>query len=1032
MSKKLLLNLVVDDKGTVKIQRFGKQAKKSMMNANSGTTQLSSSLSGLLTPSIVGVTAVLAGMAVGLVKVTKTGMQFESTMKMVQAVSGANAEQFKQLEAAALRMGATTEHSATQSAQSLKYLSMAGLDVQSSLTALPGMLDLATAAQMDLGTASDIVTDTLTAFGMETDELSRLSDAFIATATKSNTTTQMLGESFKYVAPIAAQMGYEVEQTAAYLGVLANAGIKASDAGTDMRQVLLRTGKAAKKLGIEGASLAEVLTTMKERQFSANQVTELYGMIASKSAMVLMNNTEAVADLNAELEKSAGITKRVAEVMRDSAENDWKIMMSAIQDVSLGMFEAFGPDLRLAIQETTKAIQDNKAAFVELGVVVAGGMDLYTNLAVVFNDTMDAIRPFGRNLYETFKFGFQSSGAILAVFAADTMTLISTMADGWMDLGNIMYSAITFNFDGIKKNWALLVSRGGKLNGELGSNWNSMVAEIDSDWAKMAASMMQKNAIVVADTKAAIESSVSANAGAMDIITDDTEKASKTQIKIEEKKANVIKNIFSDMVSDSLDAANEMIGITEKRVNKEISLEQKKYQAIEKASNSFTISTSSNDQYKSRYNYARQKWEQVANPNYRPTVAAQNDDVTADLITTSNNYLSSIASTETAALSAYNKQTDILKNAFGSVSDLSASMSIGSLAPSRSSQSMGLEYAGLLSVVKATTGEAQESAIEDFAKFVPDFLESLSSSSSNYLAEFKSIKKDVDLLALDLGSDIFKQQLDIMPESIKMSDFVTFDWADLQNDIDTGKLSEANAKVLELMGKLQTGLPGAVSTATGGQGIEGFNAGLISTLYPLSNASGNTETATSNVANNLVAMGDMFTSLASSLADTTIPSITESIQGIADAAAQGSMQEAYLQNWVPFESKWSLFSVAGRLIQQGGPTWGHDGSGGIYETAPPAAQYVPYARKGGLMTQPTIGGEAGPEWAVPTYEPERSNFLKSVGVDTDAIANKIASKSGGGGGQVISVQIDGREIARAIAKQGKSSPDLVKMIREIA
>ncbi len=329
----------------------------------------SNAMTGVKT-AITGVTFAMAAMA-GIrmfVNVTKEAMQFESTMKRVKAVSGATGQQFQDLTNVARDMGATTEWSANQAAEGLKFTSMAGFDAQESIKALPGMLDLATIAQMDLAQASDITTDVLTAFGLSAENTGRLTDALVNTITRSNTNVQMLGESFKYVAAVAAQMGYDVEQTASYLGVLANSGIKASMAGTHLRQIMLRTSKAAEKLGMDsGASLNEVLAEMKKRMFTAAQVSKFFGMRATASALVLMNNVDAVQKLNTELDNNRGATKKVAKEVRDSTENAWKILQSTISGLKLDIAEVYTAELVKAIKGTTKVLQDNKEIFIALG-----------------------------------------------------------------------------------------------------------------------------------------------------------------------------------------------------------------------------------------------------------------------------------------------------------------------------------------------------------------------------------------------------------------------------------------------------------------------------------------------------------------------------------------------------------------------------------------------------------------------------------------------------------------------------------------
>lgn len=504
-----------------------------------------------------------------------------------------------------------------------------------------------------------------------------------------------------------------------------------------------------------------------------------------------------------------------------------------------------------------------------------------------------------------------------------------------------------------------------------------------------------------------------------DNILNKVEETKEEEVKLEEEKADDITDIWEDLVKNHTDASNNMLQVTEQRVNKEVQLEKDKAFKLNsifdrESSDSFRLMIDNTKPTRPQFNYMTLKWEQVQNPNYSPAIS-EKEEITTDLISNSNTYLSNIQSTQEDLLREYESQTDILRDAFGTVSGLLDEMTMGDLAVVADPQLMGLEYERLLSQVKSATVEGLPEAAKAFAQFVPNYLRFLESSSADFGNIFESLKKDVSLLELSLGVDVFQRQMEILPESIKLSDFITFDWTDLQNDINTGKLAEANTKVLELMASLQTDLPAAVLEATGGKGIEGFNTSLVSTLFPLENASDNTETVTSNVADNLIAMGDMFTALAAGLAGTTIPSITESINAIAKAAQGDPLQQAYLQEWIKEAGQWMLYTPSGRLVRKGPMTYDLINGEVVPNNYVPAPVYVPYAKKGGITDGVTIAGEAGRELIIPLYEPEQSNLLKKMGVS-----------SGEEAPQIISVQIDGREIVRALANQSKSNSEFVK------
>lgn len=182
-----------------------------------------------------------------------TGMTFTSSMSNVKALSGATAEEMEALTEKAEEMGKKTSFTASQSADALGYMALAGWNTEEMLDGIDGVLNLAAASSMDLATASDIVTDAMTAFEMSADETNRFVDVLAATSTSSNTTVEMLGQSFKYVGAICGAMGYSIEDAGVALGMMANSGIKAEQAGTSLRSLLTRlstnAGASANSLG---------------------------------------------------------------------------------------------------------------------------------------------------------------------------------------------------------------------------------------------------------------------------------------------------------------------------------------------------------------------------------------------------------------------------------------------------------------------------------------------------------------------------------------------------------------------------------------------------------------------------------------------------------------------------------------------------------------------------------------------------------------------------------------------------------------
>lgn len=168
----------------------------------------------------------------------KTAAEFESSMSKVSAVSGATGADLDALSKKAREMGSKTKYSASEAAEAMNYMAMAGWKTRDMLDGLEGGMNLAAASGESLGTTSDIVTDALTAFGLSAKDSGHFADVLAAASSNANTNVSMMGETFKYAAPIAGALGFSVEDTAEAIGLMANAGIKGSQAGTTLRTIM--------------------------------------------------------------------------------------------------------------------------------------------------------------------------------------------------------------------------------------------------------------------------------------------------------------------------------------------------------------------------------------------------------------------------------------------------------------------------------------------------------------------------------------------------------------------------------------------------------------------------------------------------------------------------------------------------------------------------------------------------------------------------------------------------------------------------
>lgn len=338
-----------------------------------------------------------AGLAVALGTPIKIAAQFEQSMSKVGAVSNATDQQIAQLTATARNLGATTAWSASQAAEGMQFLAMAGFNTQQTIAAMPGMLNLASAGATDLGSAADIASNILTGFNLKAEEMGRLGDVMVNTFTSSNTNIAMLGETMKYVAPIAASTGVSLEQAAAMAGKLGDAGIQGSNAGTALRAVISRlsapTGEAAKalqRLGIEtqdaNGDLRDVPTILAEMNQSmssmgsaarAELTSTIFGLEAASGATVLLGQAGS-----GELQKytdsltKSGSAARVAAKQNDNAMGALRRLSSASESIAITMGNVLLPVLASGAENLASlvGIADTFAQnFPTVTAVIVGG-----------------------------------------------------------------------------------------------------------------------------------------------------------------------------------------------------------------------------------------------------------------------------------------------------------------------------------------------------------------------------------------------------------------------------------------------------------------------------------------------------------------------------------------------------------------------------------------------------------------------------------------------------------------------------------
>ena len=319
-------------------------------------------------------------------EVVETGSTFEAAMSGVGAISGATASEMEELTAKAEEMGATTKYTAAESAEAFKYMAMAGWKTEDMMSGIEGILSLAAASGEELGTTSDIVTDAMTAFGLGAENAGHFADVLAAASSNANTNVAMMGETFKYVAPIAGAMNYSIEDTAEMIGVMANSGIKATNAGTALRSIITRlstdAGATAKSFGALGTltqelgvefynadgsarDFGDVISETREKWkgLTDEQQTSYGKTIAGTNAlsgwMALMNAAPAdVEKLTGAIRDCDGAATDMSTTMIDNLSGDMTILGSAVDGMKIQLSKSLAPALRDAVGYVTEHIPD--------------------------------------------------------------------------------------------------------------------------------------------------------------------------------------------------------------------------------------------------------------------------------------------------------------------------------------------------------------------------------------------------------------------------------------------------------------------------------------------------------------------------------------------------------------------------------------------------------------------------------------------------------------------------------------------------
>lgn len=401
------------------------------------------------------------------------GSDFESQMSTVQSISGASAEELEALTEKAKEMGQTTQFSATEAAQGMEYMAMAGWNTAEITDGLAGVMNLAAASGEDLATTSDIVTDAMTAFGMSADESDRFADVLAKTASSANTNVSLMGATFKNVAPLAGAMNYNIEDMSVAIGLMANAGVKGEKAGTSLKNIITNladpTDEAVAAMNDLGVSLVDSEGNTKSFEAVVGELrtgfdglteaekAQYASTIAGKEGMsgllaIVNSSEEDYQSLSESINNCSGAAEEMANTRLDNLKGDVTLLKSNVEGTALALYEDLSPGLREVVQGTNDLVtafnEGGVDALVEKIPVVVGNMltSLSTSLQTKVPEILSAVNAVLSTVLTTL--AVQAPDLINSILPAllggflglvqalvDTVpTLVPTIADGAMQL----------------------------------------------------------------------------------------------------------------------------------------------------------------------------------------------------------------------------------------------------------------------------------------------------------------------------------------------------------------------------------------------------------------------------------------------------------------------------------------------------------------------------------------------------------------------------------------------------------------------
>lgn len=475
--------------GLLRIARNTQGVTREMRAATRDVVRFKDKVSHAVTSAVK--TTAKVGLAAGAgfaAYAVKSGAEFEAQMSKVQAISGASVEDTIRMTNAAREMGRITKFSATEGGQALEYMAMAGWKTDQMLAGLPGIMNLAAASGEELGLVSDIVTDALTAFKMNAEDTGRFVNVLAAASSNSNTNVAMMGETFKYLAPIAGTLGYSIEDTSVAIGLMANSSVKADQAGTSLRGVLTNLAKPSesnlkymKRLGVSltdnSGKVKPLITLLDEfrqkfAKLSQAKQVEFAAGIAGKTGMAgfqaMMNASEqdfSKVKNAAMAADSNNVAQQMADIMNDNLLGQLTKLKSGISDVGHTFYDAIGTKAKESVQNIIAWLDKlQKNGSIERWAKQAG--DGFSWLVDHAGATFNWIQAHSEQIISVAKkIGFAFAGIKGLQFVGNIAKSINDLTLFAQTIGTIAGSSLPKLFGGIKKMGGGIASIGKPLLG---------------------------------------------------------------------------------------------------------------------------------------------------------------------------------------------------------------------------------------------------------------------------------------------------------------------------------------------------------------------------------------------------------------------------------------------------------------------------------------------------------------------------------------------------------------------------------------